>query len=65
MADDRMEEIIEVALGRYTSTRDIDWEDLLDRVERQLDIELPEDYLDPEIKRIKRAIRKAIREANE
>lgn len=65
MDDDTIEKIIELALGRYTSTRDIDWEDLLGRVEVQLDIDLPESYLDPKIRQIQKAVRKAIKEANE
>lgn len=65
MDDDTIEKIIELALGRYTSTRDIDWEDLLGRVEVQLGIDLPESYLDPKIRQIQKAVRKAIKEANE
>lgn len=58
-------EIIEFALGFIPAEGRIDWEDLLFRIESVFDIELPDSYLDPEIKRLKKIIAKARKEANE
>lgn len=64
VTDEQLEEIVEFALGWYPvgSTNSIDWEDLLHRIEKSFGIELPGEYLDPEIKRIQRAIRNGRKE---
>ena len=41
----------------------VDWEDMLDRIERNLDLDLPTDMTDPVIRRIQRLGREALREA--
>lgn len=66
ITNDQMEQIIELALGRYSDPGDrIDWDDLLYRIEATLDIDLPSDFSDPVIDTIRRAVRRARREAAE
>lgn len=57
-----MDRIVQVGVDWAGDGR-IEWEDLLDRIERTLDIELPGDMGHPVITRIQRAIREAVREA--
>jgi hypothetical protein len=59
------EEIIEYALGFVEPTGRIDWEDLFFRLETAMGVDLPDSYLDPEIKRLKKIILQARKEANE
>lgn len=64
VSDEQLEEIVEYALGFCPDTGPIEWDDLLYRIEKAFDLDLPGQWLDPEIKRIKNAILKARREAN-
>ena len=57
------DEIVDYALGRIGKER-IDWDDLLFRIEKTFDIDLPESTLDPRIVWLKNKIRRARREAN-
>lgn len=59
-----LEAIVDYAEGWWPESGPIDWESLLNRIESAFDIELPETYSAPEIKRVQRAILKARREAN-
>ena len=56
------EQLIDYALGFVPDAGQIDWDDLFLRIEQAFDIDLPEDYLDPMIKRMKKLILAARRE---
>ena len=43
----------------------IDWEDLIDRLERNLDWDLPTDWSDPTFRRLKKIVRDTLREMGE
>lgn len=62
LSEERLEEIVEYAVGFVDPDERIDWDHLLLKIEKSFDIDLPGDYAHPEIKRIQRAIRAARRE---
>lgn len=65
-AGDQLDEIVDYALGFCPEypTR-VDWDDLLYRIEAVFDLDLGDSMTSPEIERIKKAVRKARREATQ
>lgn len=56
--------ILEIAIGRADpETNRLDWEDVLYRIERDLDIYLPSQMDHPVIRQIQKIARAAVREA--
>lgn len=49
----------------YLSGATMDWEGFVDRLERNLDWDLPTDWTSPVFRRLKKVVRQALREAGE
>lgn len=60
--DEYLEEIVSYALDFLPESGPVDWEYMLDKLDKVFKLGLPDDMLAPEIKRIKAAINKARRE---
>jgi uncharacterized iron-regulated protein len=60
-----LDRIIQTGVDWAGDSGAIDWEDLLNRIERYENVVLPDQMDDPVIRKVQRKIRNAVREARE